>query len=208
MSTTPPSDPTVAYYEARAEAFARDTTRADMAALYAPFLALVPPGGHILDAGCGAGRDVAAFDRMGYRVTAFDASPALARIAARASGVPVAVARLEDLDAVARYDGVWACASLLHLRRAAVPGAVSRLAAALVPGGALHVSFKRGDGEGERSGRHFTDYTAEMLGAELRACAALELLRIWESFDVRPGRDREGWVNGLARRTVANASSG
>lgn len=200
MSTSPPSDPTLTYYEGHADEFARDTLGADVSALYAPFLALVPAGGRILDAGCGAGRDAAAFGRMGYRVSAFDASPALARIAARVSGVPVAVLRFQDLDAAPEFDGVWACASLLHLRRAEIPGAVSRLAAALVPGGVLYASFKRGGGAGERGGRHFTDYTADGLRAELDACDDLQVMQVWETADVRPGRADEGWVNALAQK--------
>jgi SAM-dependent methyltransferase len=197
--TNQPSDRTLAYYEDRAEVFAAATLGADVAALYEPFLSLVPTGGHVLDAGCGAGRDAAAFRRRGYRVSAFDAAPALARIAERVSGVPVSVLRFQDLDARPEYDGVWACASLLHLRRTEIPNALFRLATSLVPSGVLYVSFKRGEGDGERGGRYFTDYTNESLNSVLSQCALLELVRVWETVDVRPGRD-DVWVNALAQK--------
>jgi SAM-dependent methyltransferase len=202
MSTSRPSDPTLDYYAARADEFVRETLAVDMTPLYEPFLALVRPGGRVLDAGCGSGRDARAFLRRGYAVTAFDASPELARLASGVVGQPVGVLRFQDVAYEEAFDGVWACASLLHLPRAGVRDAVGRLVKALVPGGVLYVSFKRGAGEGERGGRHFTDYTADGLRTELNGCAGLAVVGVWESADVRPGREAEGWVNALARKRL------
>jgi 2-polyprenyl-3-methyl-5-hydroxy-6-metoxy-1,4-benzoquinol methylase len=64
-----------------AEEFAARTRDLDMTAVYEEFLPLVLPGGHILDAGCGTGRDSAAFLQRGFKVTAFDASKALVEMA-------------------------------------------------------------------------------------------------------------------------------
>jgi SAM-dependent methyltransferase len=58
------------YYEQNAEQFFADTIAVDMSALYARFLASIPAGGSILDAGCGSGRDAKAFALRGYRVAA------------------------------------------------------------------------------------------------------------------------------------------
>ena|SRR5205807_552927 len=68
---------TVTYYERHADSFLSATVHVDLGSLYEPFLALVPEGGLILDAGCGSGRDSRAFLERGYRVRAFDASPEL-----------------------------------------------------------------------------------------------------------------------------------
>ena len=86
MSPNQPSDPTVAFYDAHAGQYVRDTFGLVMAPLYEPFLALVPAGGHILDVGCGSGRDALAFLRRGFRVTAIDASGEMARLASERIG--------------------------------------------------------------------------------------------------------------------------
>lgn len=203
MSTSPPSDPTVGYYEVHAEEFARGTLAVDMSPVYAPFLALLSPGGHVLDAGCGAGRDGLAFKQRGFVVTAFDASPALARIASGVIGQPVTVMRFQELDLADRFDGVWACASLLHVPLAEMPGVFSRVQAVIRPGGVWYMSFKDGDREVEREGRRFTCFTENSLLEFLRAFPELEVASVWTSGDRRPGREGERWVNALVLKKDA-----
>jgi 2-polyprenyl-3-methyl-5-hydroxy-6-metoxy-1,4-benzoquinol methylase len=112
---------TVAYYNDHAASFFADTVNVDMAELHSRFLMHVPAGGLILDAGCGSGRDSRAFMAQGYRVRAFDASPELARLASELLGQPVATRTFDHVDETACYDGIWACASLLHLREQKYP---------------------------------------------------------------------------------------
>ncbi|WP_338040958.1 hypothetical protein [Marinomonas algicola] len=69
---------TTLYYNMYAEDFAENTLSVDMSALYQCFLPLIPLQGHILDAGCGSGRDAKYFQSLGYEVSAFDASSELA----------------------------------------------------------------------------------------------------------------------------------
>lgn len=71
--------PTVRYYDSHATHFVEGTLHVDMSSLRGRFLAHVPAGGLILDAGCGSGRDSKAFLDAGFRVRAFDASSELAR---------------------------------------------------------------------------------------------------------------------------------
>src|SRR5262245_44821759 len=115
MSPTRPSDLTVVYYDAHAAEYARDTLGVQVAPLYEPFLTLVPPGGHVLDVGCGSGRDALAFLGRGFRVTAIDASGEMARLASVQTGQAVAVLRVQELSYEEEFDGIWACASLLHV---------------------------------------------------------------------------------------------
>jgi hypothetical protein len=61
---------------------------------------------------------------------------------------------------------------LLHVSEVDLPKVIDRLAAHLVPGGALYLSFKRGTGERVKDGRRFTDMTAESLAALLDGCGA------------------------------------
>lgn len=192
---------TLDWYDVNADAFAAGADGVDLAALRAPFLAELPSGAHVLDLGCGSGRDALAFERAGFRVTALEPSNALAT---RVEGlIRGAVLRtpIEALDLDAVFDGVWACASLLHVTRAETSDALSRVFRALAPGGVFYASYKRGEGERWEGGRFFNDQSQESLGALLDA-AGFEPLRLWETRDARPERADTFWVNALARRPL------
>ena len=192
--------PTLSYYEANAERFSEETRHVDMASLYYPFLSLLPQGAHILDAGCGSGRDSLYFLRNGYEVTAFDVSEKMAGLASSLLGQTVLRTSFDHLSFTRQFDGVWACASLLHVPRSAMPGVLTRLARSLKPGGAMYTSFKYGDSEGVRDGRFFSDYDEEGLRALLRTLPELFILELWQTLDVRPGKADDVWVNALIRR--------
>jgi SAM-dependent methyltransferase len=190
---------TAAYYTHQAEAFVRETQSVDMSRLYERFLPHLPSGAHILDAGCGSGRDTRAFLERGFRVTAFDASPAIAALAEAYLEMPVAVMRFQEIDWSRRFDGIWACASLLHVSGAELPAVVRRLAHALKPGGLLYASFKYGEGEQIRNGRQFTDLDETGLADLLKQTQELIEVETWVTGDVRPGREAECWLNTLLR---------
>jgi superfamily II DNA or RNA helicase/HKD family nuclease/SOS-response transcriptional repressor LexA len=193
---------TITYYDTHAEAFFSDTQGVDMAPLHRRFLAQLPNGAHILDAGCGSGRDSKAFLQQGYRVTAFDASAKLVELAQAYTGLPIARRSFGDVDEVATYDGIWACASLLHLPESQLSETLQRLWQALKPGGLLYLSFKYGKGERNRNGRHFTDATESRLADWLACLPGIASTDVWITHDQRPGRD-EQWLNALIHRTVA-----
>ncbi len=178
----------IAYYEDQAETFFAETVTIDMAPLYARFLARVPPGGHILDAGCGSGRDALAFRRLGYAVTAFEASPTLARLATAHCGLPVEVQRFQEINWQDAFDGIWACASLLHVPMAELPDVFGRLGRALKADGVLNASFKYGAGEREHGGRRFTDLDEEGLAGLVEAVRELVVHEVWITGDRREGR--------------------
>ena len=200
MTSTRTDDPTLAYYEEQAQAFFAETVAVDMTPLYDRFLARVPPGGHILDAGCGSGRDARAFQRLGYAVTAFEASPALARLASEHCGLPVEVRRFQDVEWEDRFDGIWACASLLHVPMAELPEVLGRLGRALKFGGVLYASFKYGAGERDHGGRRFTDLDEEGLAGLVEAVPARVMIETWVSGDRREGREGERWLNAVVAR--------
>lgn len=190
---------TVSYYDSNANLFFAETVVVEMEPLYAPFLAHLAPGAHLLDAGCGSGRDARAFRERGYTVTAFDASPALAVLASAHCGIEVQVRCFQDLDWRAAFDGIWACASLLHVPLAELPEVLVRLAVALKPEGVLYASFKYGSGEREHGGRSFTDLDEVGLGALVERVPRLVIQESWVTHDRRPGREQERWLNGLLR---------
>jgi SAM-dependent methyltransferase len=191
----------VTYYDRNAERFAADTGGVDMSALYERFLRHVPPGCCILDAGCGVGRDALAFAERGYSVVAFDASVEMVRLAKERTAGRAEVRQMffDDVAWRGEFDGVWACASLLHVPLAELPNIVQRLAAALRLGGALYMSFKHGSGERVAGGRRFTDLDEASLRNAV-AGGGLAMVDVWTTGDVRPGRTGETWLNALATR--------
>ncbi|MEB7600961.1 class I SAM-dependent methyltransferase [Raoultella terrigena] len=187
---------TINYYQHNADSFFTATVAVDMSSLYAPFVEALTPPELILDAGCGSGRDAKAFAEMGYRVEAFDASSEMVARAARYSGLPVRQRSFTDICETARYDGIWCCASLLHVPGDELPGVMQRLATALKPGGVWYVSFKYGTGEREKEGRRFTDLDEAGLTALVAALADIDITRMWQTLDKRPDRS-ETWLNAL-----------
>jgi len=186
------------YYQRNAQQFFESTVAVDMAEIRDRFTALLPAHGSVLDAGCGSGRDAKAFVEQGFQVEAFDASPELAVLASQHSGLPVKVMRFQELNAVARYDGIWCCASLLHVPLPELPEVFRRLAQALKAGGVLYASFKYGQGEREDNGRAFTDMREGEIAGMLRGNGVNELrvMQEWMSEDQRRERN-DRWVNVL-----------
>lgn len=190
-------DPTRQFYEVNAETFVAETRAIDMRSLYAPFLARIPAGGHILDAGCGSGRDSRAFLDLGYRVTAFDASPQMVHLASLELGQSVHCLSFQALDWRCEFDAIWACASLLHVKRPELPDVLHRMARSLRPSGVLYASFKYGQSERFHHGRHFTDLNADSLKNLLRETGVWTPIEIWMTHDRRPDRSDEQWLNVL-----------
>ena len=151
------------------------------------------------DAGCGSGRDAKAFVQGGYDATAFDASAPLARLASEHCGLDVAVRTFSEVSEISAYDGVWSCASLLHVPVVDLADALGKLWRSLRPGGCFYLSFKLGDGERVHDGRHFTDANDETLRAWLAPLPEVSSVQTWITEDRRPERS-EKWINALAMR--------
>jgi 2-polyprenyl-3-methyl-5-hydroxy-6-metoxy-1,4-benzoquinol methylase len=195
MKDRPNSDATVNFYDQTAAAFDESTRSVDMLHLYAEFLPLVKKGGAILDAGCGSGRDSAFFKKRGFSITAFDASSELASIATQTIGEPVRVMTFLDVCSVGEFDGIWACASLLHVPNSEMDEVLRRLSRGLKARGVIYASFKYGNSEEFRGGRFFNDFDESKLAELLRTVSALRQLKSWVTSDARPGREHELWLN-------------
>lgn len=159
-------------------------------------------GGVVLDAGSGSGRDTLAFLEAGLTVDAFDASEELAFRSSRLTGCPTEVARLETYTGPwAHYDGVWAFASLLHVRGDDMPGAVSRLAAVLKRSGWLFANFKIGTEERiAQLGRRYTDMTAERLRTLFAESRQWDEIQTSSTFADAAFGAPIAWVNVFAQR--------
>ena len=202
VASVPPCVPhlsTDAFYQTHAEDYATLTRAADLSDTYQHFLPLLPRNAVILDAGCGAGRDLKAFVQRGYLAQGIDASAALCELASVYSGAPCFPLRVEDLRSRQLYNGVWACASLLHLSKAVLPIALRRLQEALVVDGVFFASVQIGEGERVvADGRAYAYYQPEEFGRRVEN-AGFAITELWESADTLRRAGAPRWLNVVAR---------
>lgn len=197
---------TISYYDENAATFCEGTRNADMSETRGRFLQYLKPNALILDAGCGSGRDSKAFMESGYRVVAIDGSKEMCRQASKYLGQEVQCRWFEEIDERNVYDGIWACASLLHVPYELLPKVIAKLVDSLVDGGVLYASFKYGEEEREAGGRYFTDLREEGWKKVLEEAeeemkeSRLETVECFVTGDVREGRGEEKWLNVVGRK--------
>ena len=188
---------TLNYYNANAQDVVQGTVGVDFHITQDRFLAQLPAGAKILDFGCGSGRDTKYFLERGFAVEATDGSAELCKLASEHTGISVKQMLFDELDAVAKYDGIWACASILHLAWKDLVVVMQKMVRAVKGEGVIYTSFKYGQFTGERNGRFFTDLDEEGLAKLLKEVGGLEVKELWITGDVRPGRGEEKWLNVL-----------
>lgn len=192
---------TLVYYEKNAERFAAETLNLSFSDKQDRFASLLPEGGYILDFGCGSGRDSKYFLGKGFQVDAIDGSEKLCKIASGNTGLTVRRMLFSELDEHEKYDGIWACASILHLDKDELKSVFEKMKMAVKDLGYIYTSFKYGDFEGCRNERYFTYYTEESFQEFITDIKGLTVVDEWLSADARPGREEEKWLNVILRKT-------
>ncbi|WP_346707643.1 class I SAM-dependent methyltransferase [Massilistercora timonensis] len=198
------ADVTIEYYNRNAARFLEDTAGVGFTEIQNAFLNLLPEGARILDFGCGSGRDALKFLKRGYQVEATDGSEEMRRAAAELTGLAVRQMLFQELDEKEKYDGIWACSSILHLPKSELGDVLERMTAALKINGVIYTSFKYGAFEGERNGRYFTDFTEETFTEFIKGMTGVTVEKMWITNDVRPGRGEEKWLNMILRKRAAD----
>lgn len=188
------------YYNEHAREFSDNTKSVDFKNMQDKFLAYLEPGSRVLDFGCGSGRDTKYFLSRGYETEASDGSEELVKIASEYTGIQVRRMLFQELDVAEKYDGIWACSSILHLPYVELADVLVKMGKALVPHGIAYTSFKYGIGEGVRNGRFFTDMTEEKIAGLLNETDVFKIEELWVTSDVRPGREVEKWLNLILRK--------
>ncbi|MCH5271495.1 MAG: class I SAM-dependent methyltransferase [Lachnospiraceae bacterium] len=192
---------TLEYYNTNAVNFVHGTINVDFGETQERFLKHIPPRGRILDFGCGSGRDAKHFHVRGFEVDAVDGSEELYKLACEYTGLNVKQMLFSDLDMVEEYDGIWACASILHLPSSELSDVLSKMIKALKNGGIVYASFKYGEYEGMRNGRYFTDFTETSFKKFIADIANIKIIDLWITGDVRPGRGDEKWLNLILQKS-------
>lgn len=188
------------YYQKHAYSYAQDTLEFNLSDLYERFLACIPDASNILDLGCGSGRDSRYFLDHGYSVTALDGSSELATLAEKLIGQPVIVSLFQDMHFENEFDGVWACASLLHCPKSQIENVLIKVQRSLKMHGVFYASFKWGEHETcDELGRFFNNYSLEQLVSLINSIKGFEILANWE--ELKPLRNSsQKWVNIISRK--------
>ncbi|WP_426416761.1 NUDIX domain-containing protein [Aestuariirhabdus sp. LZHN29] len=191
---------TVSYYDDHPQAYFDETLNNDMSVLRDRFLAEVSPSGRILDLGCGSGRDSKFFLDRGFDVVPMDASEPLAKLAQNYLGCHVQVSNYQELSGKACFDGIWACASLLHCPEHQIYSVFSRCVDALRSRGVFYFSFKSGvSPRVDSRGRFFNDYTLTKAKNLIARFSELTVIDVWEEEKPLRGANQY-WINGLVRK--------
>ena len=196
------SESTIADYDRRAAAFREGTSDHDVSQNYAALLEAIEaaPPFSILDLGCGPGRDLRHFRSLGHEAVGLDGSPEFVAMARAASGCEVLQQNFLALALPpARFDGVFANASLFHVPSRELPRVLGELRAALRPRGVLFCSNPHGNNEeGLNGGRYCCFFDLDTWRRYVSDAGFLELRHYYRP----PGlpRDRQPWLATVWRK--------
>ncbi|MFC4698702.1 class I SAM-dependent methyltransferase [Glaciecola siphonariae] len=195
-----PLNMTINFYQIHAAEYFDETISLSMNEALARFMPRLSKGSSVLDLGCGSGRDSLYFIENGFAVTALDGCEALAKKASLHIGQEVLVQDFCALSLPSKFDGIWACASLLHLPKKDMLPVLKYLKAHLSPNGVFYASFKAiNEDEGlthegvDSKGRFFAYYDMDEL-IELFQEVGFKAIEQWqERKPLRGGM--QTWLN-------------
>ncbi|WP_196764436.1 class I SAM-dependent methyltransferase [Pseudomonas fluorescens] len=201
MKILVPDVATLKYYEDTYQEYDRFSSSIDMSEQWKSFESMLPPGGRVLDLGCGTGRDIKHFLEMGFIVEGLEPSLAMANCARLKTGAKIFDLAAEQIAFVEEYDGIWACASLMHLCKPAFFDTLPKIVRSLKTGGHLYFSLKQGVGEARNTdGRLFSFYKMDEITDLFSLIANTQIVKQWVSKDLA-GRSETQWVNTIVKKS-------
>ena len=143
------------------------------------FLSYLDKNSKILDMGCGTGRDSKYFKELGHIVKSIDGSSEMCKVASRLLNEEVEQLNFLDIDYKEEFEGVFACASLLHLSNEDLLIVLNKISNALKENGILYTCFKYGDSTRVDNGRFYNDMNEEKFINILTNVEDLKILKTW-----------------------------
>ena len=188
------------YYEINAKQYAKETFSTDMSEQYTRFLPLLGEQARILDVGSGSGRDACYFQKKGYQVTALEPSKNLCREIRKVFSGKIVCSDIQSYQPEQRLDGIWACASFLHLQEKEVLSFFEKINLCLNDNGIIYLSGKNGIPTGEAAdGRFFLEFTEQLIEKILVVNERIKLDQLWYTEDVSR-RKNFRWMNIILRK--------
>jgi SAM-dependent methyltransferase len=188
------------YYNRYAVPYYEETVDVSMEEIMQPFVELLPENAEVLDLGCGSGRDTIVLEEKGCYVTPLDGSEEMCKLAEVNTDKEVLQMTYDEMDFDDVFDGIWACASLVHLTVGEMRDVLGKLVQALKKDGILYFSVHKGERDGIYNGRYFRDYRKKELSGLIEEYSELELINIWSTPDVRAGKSDKMWLNVLVKK--------
>lgn len=172
---------TIKYYNDNCENFKSkwDNYLFDIPNTFAEYL---KDDAYVLDLGCGTGRDSLYFKEKGFKVKCIDGSVNMCKIASEALGQEVENKNYLDIDYKDLFDGVFACASLLHLKDEDLKIVLKKVYDSLKFNGIIYASFKYGNDERFEDGRFFNDMTLDKFNKLMNETECnFEIIKAWNT---------------------------
>ena len=189
------------YYNRYAVPYYEETVDVDMTEVIEPFMELLPENAEVLDLGCGSGRDTIVLEERGFYVTPMDGSEEMCKLAEINTDQEVLQMTYDEMEFDDVFDGIWACAALVHLTDDEMREIMKKLIQALKADGILYFSVHKGDRDGIFNGRYFRDYTRKERSDLMEEFPELELINMWTTQDARSGKSDGQWLNVLAKKS-------
>ena len=192
------------YYEITAKQYAEATFSADMSEQYQRFLPLLKEGATILDIGSGSGRDACYFQKTGYQVTALEPSTHLCKEIQKVFSGTIIHSDIQHYQPEQQFDGIWACASFLHLQEKEILDFFGKINCFLHDHGIIYLSGKNGISTGKANdGRYFLEFTEQLAENILMTNEQVKLEQLWYTKDVT-GRKDFRWMNMIFKLMITD----
>lgn len=192
------------YYQKNSQSYFDRTSKLDLSHIYTRFLKYLMPSSYILDAGCGSGRDSVFFLQENYRVYSYDYCDNLCSLARKNFNLKIEQMDHSQISFKNKFDGIWACASLLHLNRDHLSKVIYKFMEALKDNGVFYTSFKIGIGTLKERERLFYNFEKNEALDYFSQFASFCIVEFWESIDVKSNTESH-WINIiLQKKTYEN----
>ncbi|CAK6511226.1 class I SAM-dependent methyltransferase [Rickettsia helvetica] len=190
----------IQYNNNNAQEFYNRIINADLSDNYKAFTSYLPEKAHILDAGCGVGRNTKYFLSQGYQVTAFDGSTEMVKLASKETGTNVRQLTFQDIDFDELCDGVWTQATLLHVPYNETTNVYKKIHAALKPEGIFYASYGYGSDIIQSDDRDFYNMNEDTIKPYFNGL--LEIVKIWTEKSKRFSPSKEAlWLNFIVKKS-------
>lgn len=186
---------TLDFYNLNYDEYFNSTVNGNMNKQYDDFLDGIPKKGLIMDLGCGSGRDSKYFLKNGYRVVSIDGSKSLAKKASEYLSQEVLVMDFNDVLYKNKFDGIWACASLLHIPKDEFIFVMNNLLFSLKRKGKMYISLKEGIGESYEGDRFYQYYSDDEIRKIISNIGGLKLTKSYSSQSVTNPNENRRWNN-------------